>query len=819
MRRLALSRFEVFASLRVALCFLRGSKARRIRKSLKRLAGIAGVLMAIAVSLWMSSAWQRAMLIAPPATLYLEDRNGRFLGEVGASKDDEYGYWPLADLPPRVAAATLAVEDHRFYGHPGVDPIAVARAFWQNIRTGKRLSGASTLAMQVTRMQFPGPRRYFRKATEALTALFLTWRNGREEVLRHYLRIVPYGNRIHGVAYAARRYFNKPVEDLSWAEIAYLAAIPQAPARMNPFYVLGHQAATNRGKRILDLLLDTHRISREEHELAYNQIQGIRIPDWGERPLEGLHAILHLENMLTTPLTRKRISIRPVVRTTLDLDLQREITRTTVKALEHWRREGAGNGAAIVLDRKSNEVLAWVGSSNYFDKSHAGAIDYTSVPRSPGSALKPFIYAIALDRGAITPATILDDLQRGAGGITNADDTFMGPMLPRMALANSRNVPAANLLSWIGLEQGYDFLRTLGLHDNSKSVKRYGLGLAIGGMPVTLEQLVHAFTVFSQEGRLGDLIWYEGQSATEPRHILSEETARIVALYLSDPLARLPSFARMGALEYPFPVAIKTGTSSRFRDAWTVAFTSRYVIGVWLGDPDFQPMNRLTGYRSAAELVQRVLLELHRDQTQGLMDFGFPPPRGYQSLRLCALSGQLATSACERIVEEWFRPGSGPVEYCKSHILLAIDRRSGLPATPLTPPEFVDVRPFVDLPPQYAMWATSSGLPQIPRMQPDFAAFEQGGLTQRVRLRITAPENGLRLLRDPETPDENSTLALMADVHPCVPQIVWYVDQQPFQLVEYPYGARWRALPGEHTIQARVPNTNIISASIRIVVQ
>jgi penicillin-binding protein 1C len=781
--------------------------------------GILGVLAFMALSSWVGVIWRRARLIAPSPTLYLQDRQGRFMGETGADKEDAYGFWPLETLPPRVVAATLAVEDRRFKRHPGVDPIALGRATLQNIRKGKRLSGASTLAMQVARMQSPGRRGYARKANEALTALFLTWRYGREALLRHYLQIVPYGNRIHGISYAARRYFDKPVEDLSWAEIAFLAAIPQAPARMNPFYVQGHRVATQRGKRILDLLFAGRHLSKEEYELALTQLQSIEVPNWGERPRDSLHAILHLGNMLNRSENRKALKGRPIVKTTLDLDLQEEISWKTFKCLETWRREGAGNAAVIVLDRNTNEVLAWVGSSDYFDKAYAGAIDYTSVARSPGSTLKPFIYAQALDRGVINPATVLDDLQRGAGGITNADDTFLGPMLPRMALANSRNVPAANLLNQIGVEQGYDFLRDLGLHSGGQSAKRYGLGLAIGGMPVTLEQLVRAYTVFSREGRLCDLIWYEGQPRAEPRRLLTEETTRIITMILSDPLARLPSFARMGAMEYPFPVAVKTGTSSRFRDAWTIAFTTRYVIGVWLGDPDFQPMNRMTGYRSAAELVQQILLSLHRDQRQGLTDYGFPPPRGYQPVRLCALSGLLATNACDRVVEEWFRPHSGPVEYCKTHVLLVIDRRDNLPATPITPPEFVEVRPFVDLPPQYAEWAAAAGLPRLPQPREKTAMIGTENSAPKILVTITAPENGLRLLRDPETPVNSATLALRASINHQVPQLLWYVDRQPFQLVDYPYIARWVAQPGEHVIQVRVPNSTVASAPVRIVVQ
>jgi penicillin-binding protein 1C len=784
-----------------------------------RFIGIAGIAVFLALSAWVGVTWRRARLMTPSPTLYLLDRHGRFLGETGAETEDACGFWPLETLPPRVAAATIGVEDRRFKRHPGVDPLAVGRAIYQNLLAGKRLSGASTLAMQVARLQNPGRRGYCRKATEALTALFMTWRYGRDAILRQYLQIVPYGNRIHGISYAARRYFDKPVEDLSWAEIAFLAAIPQAPARMNPFYAQGYQSAIQRGKKILDLLLAGGDLSREEYALACTQLQSIRIPYRGERPRNALHALLHLGTMLNTPHNRMIRNQRPIVITTLDSDLQEEVAWMTGQALKTWRPAGAGNAAMIVLERDTNEVLAWVGSGDYFDAAHAGAIDYASIPRSPGSALKPFIYALAMDRGTITPATILDDLQRSAGGIANADDRFLGPLLPRMALANSRNVPAANLLEQLGVETGYDFFRDLGLHSGAQSARQYGLGLAIGGMPVTLEQLVRAYTIFSQEGRLGDLIWYEGQPRGDPRRLLTEETARIITMMLSDPLARLPSFARMGSMEYPFPVAVKTGTSSRFRDAWTIAFTTRYVIGVWIGDPDFRPMNHLTGYRSAAELAQSALLSLHHDQSQGLMNFGFPPPRGYQRVRLCALSGLQATHACDRVVEEWFRPGAAPVEYCKTHLLLAIDRRDNLPATPLTPAEYTEARSFVDLPPQYAEWAVAAGLPRLPQPRERGSGILSEASAQTIHVTITAPENGLRLLRDPETPSRNSSLALKAEVKPQVPQILWYVDRQPFQLAEYPYSIRWVAQPGEHIFQARVPNSSIVSASIRVIVQ
>jgi penicillin-binding protein 1C len=766
---------------------------------------------ALPVLALLVAAW-RSHLVAPAATLLVEDREGRFLGEIGDGPDAELGYWPVEEVPQRVAAATVAIEDRRFRSHPGVDLRACLRAVSQNLRHRRRISGASTLAMQVARMQHPGRRGYLRKAVEAVTAVLMTARNGRDAVLAHYLRIVPYGNRIHGIAYAARRYFDKPVDDLSWAETAFLTAIPQSPARMNPFQPEGRARAARRGAEILDRLLEGGVLTPEEHAVARRQIFVLPVPPPQERPREALHALLRLQQELGTEEARRRLALRPIVRTTLDLEVQDEVAWRAYKAVQTWERDGARNAAVIVLDRATSAVRAWVGSSDYFDASRAGAIDYARVPRSPGSALKPFFYAQALERGALTPATILDDLDRGPGGIVNADGLFLGPLLPRVALGNSRNVPAVEVLAHLGVDEAYGFLRDLGLHRGSEPARRYGLGLAIGGLPVTLEDLVRAYTVFSSEGRSRPLLWYAGQPLEPARRLLSEDAARQVTLFLADPQARLPSFARMGALEYPFPVAVKTGTSSRFRDAWAVAFSTRAVVGVWVGDPDFHPMNRLTGYRSAAALAHDVLLFLHRDQQQGLEDLSFPPPRSARAVRLCALTGRLATDACDRVFVEWLRPGEEPVDACAAHRRTVVDRRTGRPATRGTPPVFVEVRTRVDLPPRYASWLAAAGLPHLS----DAADAPPAPRSHGVRLSVTSPEDGLRLLRDPETPSAQATIALKAVVDPPAPQVVWYVDGAPFQVADYPYAVRWPLAPGEHVFQARLAQGAVASRVVRV---
>ena len=790
---------------------------RRARRAWRRLGRRRWLLVAplaaapFALALWLSQ------LASPAPSFLLRDRHGSFLGEVALRDGDEFGYWPLAEVPPRVAAATIAIEDRRFHSHPGVDPLAVLRALRDNARSGRRVSGASTLAMQVARMQHPGSRSYLRKALEAASAWLMTLRYGREAVLAQYLRIVPYGNRIHGIAYAARRYFDKPVGDLSWAETAFLTAIPQAPRHANPFTPSGRARAVLRGEAILDRLRESGVLNAEEHEIARLQIARLQVPPAGERPREALHAVLRYENLLRAAAREDRVK-GGVVRSSIDLETQREAADVVLQGQRAWEREGVGNAALIVLDRGTNAVRAWVGSAEYADDVHAGAIDYTGVLRSPGSALKPFIYALALERGTITPATVLDDIERGPGGIGNADDAFMGPLLPRLALGNSRNVPAVMLLERVGLDEAYAFLRDLGLHQGLEPARRYGLGLTIGALPVSLEALVRAYGVLANEGRFQELRFWEGQQLGEPRRLLSEDAAREVTLFLADPLARIPAFDRLGALEYPFPVAVKTGTSSRFRDAWAVAYSKRYVVGAWVGDPDFHPMNRLTGYRSAAALVQKVLLRLHPDEADGLADVSFPPPRDAQLVRLCPLTGKLASEACDRVLGEWLRPGEEPVEWCTAHVRLAVDTRSGLRATSRTPRRHLELRTFLELPPRYASWAASAGLPPPPALDTPAGASIRPAQVG-VRLTVRSPENGLRVLRDPETPPEQSTLALRAVADPPVPQLVWYVDGAPYRVVDYPYAARWKLSAGEHAFQARLVDGRTASSAVHVIVQ
>ena len=745
----------------------------------RRLAALAALLVTLA---WVLLAASRASLEAPPPSLTLLDRHGELLGEVGRGDDQDLGAWPLDPVPWRVAAATLALEDRRFWTHPGVDPQAVVRAFRQNLAAGEVISGASTIAMQIARMQRPAPRTLPNKVTEALVALMLTARYDRDALLAHYLRLTPYGNRAQGVAYAARRYLDKPVADLSWAETAFLCAIPQSPSRHNPMSAEGRRRAITRAGRILDALAQDGLLRETELAQARHELQTIDVSLRHTRPSETLHAVLALERQL-----KWTEGMDPRVHTTLDLSVQRLAQQAAREQLNLWAPYGAGQAALVVVSLPAAEVLAAVGSVDWGEGSVAGAIDFTRTPRPPGSLLKPFAYAEALERGAIQPNTPLFDVGRARDGIHDADGRSLGPLMPRVALGNSRNVPAVALAEAVGLNALFDRFVSLGLHKGDAAAEEVGYGLVIGGLGTTALQVAEAYTALALEGQKRALSWVKDQPG-EVTRIFSPQVARLVTLWLADPQARLPSFPRMGYSELPFPTAVKTGTSPQARDAWAVAWTDRHLVVAWIGHPDWRPMTAASGYRAGAALAQRVLLELESDRADGLSDTQFPAPDGWPLVKVCPLSGQAATEACGQTPQEHVAEVPEP---CTMHTVEA---------------GRVVVRPD----PRWLDWAASEGLPLAQDAAPTDA---------EPSLTLLSPRGGERLTIDPEQPAEAATFALRVAVTPAADQVLWVIDGEPWALVEAPYAARWPLSPGVHRIRAELPWTTIRSDEVTIEVR
>ncbi len=714
-------------------------------------------------ALYLNTVLSRSHFEAPPPTPIVYDRTGAFLAQFGdivasgnAQPRTEYGYWPVERLPQRVVTATLTVEDHRFWRHPGVDPQAVLRAALHDLAGHGRRSGASTIAMQVARMQHPEARTLWAKAIEAGTALALTLRYGHAAVLAQYLRLVPYGNGSHGISHAARWYFAKPAADLSWAEIALLCAVPRAPAAYNPLHLAGLQRAKAHAAHILERLRDEIVITEAEYQTANAQLADLQPGAAPRRPPEALHPILRLGAMLAPRQAADPSDDR--VTAALDLGVQRAVNAQMRAHLALWRGNGAQQAAVMVIQRDTNAVLAAVGSALYGDR-RGGAIDFTRAIRSPGSTLKPFLYAAALQRGLLHPAELLEDTPGRAGMIHNADSRFLGPLPLGQALANSRNVPAADVLRRLGIGAGFDLFRALGVQALDAAPDSLGLAMAIGALPTSLDRLTDAYAALADDGVQRDLQWYRGQPETAPRRVFSVAAARQVGLFLSDPLARLPSFARYGSTEYPFAVAVKTGTSQGYRDAWTVAWSRRYLIGAWVGRADSGTMAGLGGANSAADLVRAVMLVLHGTQPGDLADTHFAAPEGYAPTPVCAGPAETVADRC-------------------GHTLLA-----WLPARTRDPP-----RPATDL-------------------------------DAPIRLSVIAPAAGLRVWRNPESPAAANRLLLRAKSIPRVPQIVWYVDGNPFAVTDPESAVAWPMQPGEHRFQIGLPLRPERSASVMMTVQ
>lgn len=785
----------------------------RARLLLLVLGGLGAALLALPGLL----ARRQVALWSPRPSLLLTDRSGRLLGE-RPGEGGELGFWPVAEVPPeRIVEATLIAEDRHFHEHPGVRWQSVLRAAWQDVRAREVVSGASTIPMQVARMQHPAARTVVAKVREAAEALALVGGHGHQEVLRQYLRLAPYGNRVRGAARAARLYFDVPLSDLSWRQAAFLAALPQMPGRMNPFNPEGLRRASARADRILLALHAAGRLDDESLRLARESDLGL-IPRAPREP-SSLHPVLHLGQRLSgTPGDQ--------VTTSLDLEMQRLAAGLLESAVLGLRGAGAENGAVLVADVETGEVLVHVGSVEYGDARHHGATDFAHVPRAPGSTLKPFIHALALDEARLTPASVLPDapldVQSREGDAylpENVDHVFRGPMLMRQALGNSRNLPALRALERVGVERAARWLSSAGLHHLEDDGAQPTLGLALGDTRATLEELVGAYRVLAREGRAGGTTWVPGRPQQgEPRRLLGVGASQAIRHMLGDPIARRPTFPAGTPLDFDQAVAVKTGTSQGHRDAWAVGFSDRLVAGVWVGRSDGQRMDHITGARGAAQVLHGVLVELgkrwHRERPTLT---AFDPPRGWLARPICALSGQLAGPHCAHSRTEWFQPGTEPAESCPWHHTVALDRRNGLRAGPSCPKGEVVRRPMLDLPAEYATWARGARLDVAPiRPSP---LCPDAWIERPARLAVVSPRPHARFLFDPDSPERAVTLHLEAEVEPPDEQVTWLVDGAPVARVGWPFEVDVAVENGPHRIEAVLGRSGLRSRPVPVEVR
>ena len=551
----------------------------------------------------------------PSPSILLTDSRGEILRELPI--EGHYARPPLSfdQIPVALRQATIAAEDKRFYSHGGVDVLALGRALAGQFglrRAGERRSGGSTITEQLIKLSHPRPRTVWTKLVEATQALRLEQVWTKDQILAAYLNRLDYGNLDLGCAQAARHYFGKRPMDLSTAEAAFLAALPQSPTRLNPYRHF--ERAQTRQQWVLQRMDDDHSLPVDE--LARARVEPLRLST-RSRPFEAPHFVERiLANggrvaLAATPSTHGE------VRTTLDLGLNHFITDALHKHLAGLRAEHVGNGAAVVIDNRTGGIIALVGSVDFFSP-RGGQINGAWARRSPGSTIKPFTYLLAFERGA-TPADVVADLPAefpSRGAIykpENYSHRFYGPMRLRPALANSLNISAVKVLAEKsgGPPALLQRLRDCGVTTLPFAADHYGLGLTLGNSEARLLELTNAYASLARLGEYRSCRWLLGNRDQHPITLTDPCSAYLIADILSDNAARALSFGVDSNLRWEFPVACKTGTSTDFRDNWAIGYTPEFTVGVWVGNFDGRPMVGVSGVTGAGPLLHEIFERLH----------------------------------------------------------------------------------------------------------------------------------------------------------------------------------------------------------------
>ncbi|HEY1869310.1 MAG TPA: penicillin-binding protein 1C [Candidatus Cybelea sp.] len=603
-------------------------------------------VLAVTLALYLTGV-NVAQLPMPRGSVTFTDRTGGGLGTVLGARSAHVVNVALRNVSPEFLQAIVAAEDARFWQHGAVDVPALLRATRDLVIYGEARSGGSTIEMQLARLLHPTPSTLRGKLLQIAAAQRIAIVSSKRAILEAYVNRVPMGGNVYGVESAARTYFGEPASDLDLAQAALLAAIPNNPVRFDPANDWSGLRA--RQHFVLRRMTALGLVSPARAELAFSETLNVRRHDSGIA--DAAHAIFFLAR---DGRREGRVG------TTIDRDLQRFVQAQTQAVIAALQPYHVSDGAVLVADNRTGAVLAYVGSPDYFSGGILGSNDGVQGLRQPGSSLKPFTYELALERSAIRSTTILNDAAAvyalpGGRLYQPADYSgrFSGPVRVRYALANSLNAPAVQVLSALGVEPLLGRLRELGFAHLDRPASYYGLGLTLGSGEVSLWELVQAYATMARAGAFVPLHLVDGGNA--PRRFVGESSDwQLIADMLADPHARAKSFGVGSVLQMPFPAAVKTGTSSDFRDTWTVGFTRDYTVGTWVGNFDGSAMRGVSGVTGAGPLWNRIMLHLYEQRDEPPP---FPAPRGFVRATICATTGHAPSrTRCPGIVGEWVHP-------------------------------------------------------------------------------------------------------------------------------------------------------------------
>ena len=674
----------------------------------------------------------------------LLDRRGEPLNTTFTSEWNVHDVLALHEIPEFLRAAFVAAEDRRFYEHHGPDWSARLSAALLNLRNGRAIRGASTISEQVVRLLHPRPRSVWSRWLEGFEAAELERRFTKDEILEFYLNQVPYASNRHGVQQAASYYFARDVGTLSRKEMLALAVLVRSPSRFD--LLRDMRASEGAIERLADALVDAGALPRAERDGVLAERFALEAP---RLAVAAPHFVQHAR----AEIAASGMAATPKVTTTLDARLQATVQRLLDERMRHLGSQRVGNGAVLAVDHTTGEVLAWVVAGGGGADGPASFIDAVTTPRQPGSALKPLLYALALDSGWTAAQTIVDEplVESTSGGMhsyQNYSRRFYGPVALRDALGNSLNIPAVKTLQYVGAERYLATLRRLGFEELTDHPDFYGDGIALGSGAVTLLELVQAYAALANGGVHRTLATIPAAAGARPSlRVYSAEAASLIANILSDPNARALEFGRDSVLSLPVQTAVKTGTSSDFHDAWAVGFDWRYTVGVWMGNLDETPSDGVTGSTGPALVLRSVFAELTRtDVTRPLY---LSPLLTRHSVCVPSPLRDDADECLKR--EEWFLPGTEP--------------GAGAPAAPAVP------------------------------------------------VRFSRPTPGLQLAFDPRLPVEAQQFEFALQGVAPTDLVVWRIDGDSTGASAPTY--RWPVTKGEHRVAATVWRGEAVLADLR----
>lgn len=736
-------------------------------------------------------------------TVRVLDREGRLLREVGAGGGERSASVTRSTLGETMVRALIAAEDRRFFGHVGVDPVAVVRSAALDVARGRVVSGASTLSMQLARIVRPHPRTLLGKIGEALLALRIEASLDKDRIVTEYANRAPFGPGVRGVRAASLAYFDKEPAALSVAEAALLASLPRGPSAYDP----ARHAARLHARRdvVLGRLRDFGLIDAEAARTALAEPPDTRVM---ARPgASAFHVATAVARGDFGPLSG------PVIATTIDRELQANVEAAVAAQVRALGGRHVTAGAAIIVDHVTGEVLAYVGAPDPFDVRAGGFNDGVRARRQAGSTLKPFLYALAFDRGVIDPATPLADvpltvpLAGGAFVPHDYDGQFHGPVRARVALASSLNVPAVALVAEVGEASFLDVLHAAGFALPDRP-EHYGAALALGDGEVTLLELAAAYAGLARGGRGAALHVLRGDADPTERgaRIVSPRAAALVADILADKEARLPAFGERSVLELPFPASVKTGTSKGYRDNWAVGFTDRVTAAVWVGNFDGSAMNDVSGVTGAGPILHAALVAAdarvrpvgaaaERAPDEALASEGLVPTW------VCPLSGERPGPDCPHAVREWLAPGAraGADHTCKMHVHAFVDEAGARAAPSCAARRAV----FERLPPAFCEWAARAGRPVLPMSASSTCPpTEAAPASTEGDVVIEHPARDARYYLEPSRSASLQTIDVRVRAPSAAASVALRVDGREVARARPGSSLAWVPTPGRHALVA-----------------